>query len=351
MNNLIRKSVQAMSGYVPGEQPKDSDIIKLNTNENPYLPSPDVQDILSMIDVAMLSRYPDPVCMELRKVIAELHGCAVENVFVGNGSDEVLALSIRAFVERDGSVGYFDPSYSLYPILADIEDVEKRPVALDSGFQWQMPQDYSASLFFLTDPNAPTSTGYEKSKVESFVKNFDGVVLIDEAYADFADENCMDFAAEYANVLVARTLSKSYSLASIRLGYCVGHADLIGAMYKIKDSYNINYLTQEVARVAILDQATMHANVQAIVETRKLVANKLSELGFGVFESQTNFLWIKPLGITAQTLFDQLRKKNIIVRYFGGDERTKDYLRVTIGTAPEMFKFLDTVEIIVNGGE
>ena len=128
MSDLIRKSVQAMSGYVPGEQPKDDDIVKLNTNENPYLPSPDVQDILSMVDISVLSRYPDPVCMELRTVIAELHGCDVENVFVGNGSDEVLALCIRAFVERDGSVGWFDPSYSLYPILADIEDVEKRPV-------------------------------------------------------------------------------------------------------------------------------------------------------------------------------------------------------------------------------
>jgi histidinol-phosphate aminotransferase len=351
MSNLIRKSVQAMSGYVPGEQPGDADVIKLNTNENPYLPSPDVQDILSMVDIAMLSRYPDPVCMELRKVIADLHGCTVENVFVGNGSDEILALSIRAFVERDGSVGFFDPSYSLYPILADIEDVEKRPVPLDTAFQWQMPQDYSASLFFITNPNAPTSTGYDKATVEAFVKDFAGVVLVDEAYADFADDNCMGLAAEYNNVLVARTLSKSYSLAGIRLGYCVGHADLIGAMYKIKDSYNVNYLTQEVARVAILDQETMHANVQAIIETRKLVADKLSELGFEVFASQANFLWIKPLGVTAETLFGELRKKNIIVRYFGNDERTKNYLRVTIGTAPEMFEFLDAVGNIINGGE
>jgi len=350
MSDLIRKSVQAMSGYVPGEQPKDADIIKLNTNENPYLPSPDVQDILSMIDIAVLSRYPDPVCMELRKVIAELHGCAVEHVFVGNGSDEVLALSIRAFVERDGSVGYFDPSYSLYPVLADIEDMEKRPVPLDAGFGWRMPEDYSASLFFLTHPNAPTSFGYEKAKIESFVSSFPGVVLIDEAYADFADENCMDFVQRYENVLVARTLSKAYSLAGIRMGYCVGHAELIGAMYKIKDSYNVNYLTQELARVAILDQDTMKANVQAIVETRALVAEKLSELGFEVGESKTNFLWVKPLGIGAKALFEALRKRKIIVRYFANDKRTCDHLRVTIGTAPEMFAFLDAVEAILNEG-
>jgi len=351
MSDLIRKSVQAMSGYVPGEQPADEDIIKLNTNENPYLPSADVQDVLNMVDISVLGRYPDPVCMELRKAIAELHGCEAEHVFVGNGSDEVLALCIRAFVERNGSVGYFDPSYSLYPILADIEDVEKRPVALDASFNWQMPADYSASLFFLTNPNAPTSLAFSRANVESFSKSFAGVVLVDEAYADFADENCMDLALELENVLVARTLSKSYSLAGIRLGYCVGHAELIGAMYKIKDSYNVNYLTQEIARAAILDQDTMHANVQAIVETRKLVAGKLSELGFEVADSQTNFLWVKPLGLSAKTLFEQLRRKNIIVRYFGKDERTKDYLRVTIGTAPEMFAVLDAVEGIVNGDE
>lgn len=338
-----------MSGYVPGEQPKGEDIVKLNTNENPYLPSADVQDILNMIDISVLSRYPDPVCMELRKVIAELHGCEVENVFVGNGSDEVLALCIRAFVERNGSVGYFDPSYSLYPVLADIEAVEKRPVALDAAFGWKMPDGYDASLFFLTNPNAPTSLQYSRSKVETFVAGFKGVVLIDEAYADFAKGNCMDLALDSVNVLVARTLSKAYSLAGIRLGYCVGCADLIGAMYKIKDSYNVDYITQEIARVAILDQATMRANVQAIVETRKLVADKLTEFGFEVAKSETNFLWVKPLGIAAKKLFEELRKRNIIVRYFGSDERTKHHLRVTVGTAPEMFRFLDAVGEILNG--
>ncbi len=351
MSDLIRKTVRAMSGYVPGEQPKGEGIIKLNTNENPYLPSPDVQDILSMVDIAVLSRYPDPVCTELRKVIADLHGCAVENVFVGNGSDEVLALCIRAFVERDGSVGYFDPSYSLYPVLADIEDVEKRPVALNAAFGWDMPKNYEASLFFLTQPNAPTSMVYEKATIEGFVKEFDGVVLIDEAYADFADDNCMEFAIAHDNVLVARTLSKSYSLAGIRLGYCVGNAELIGAMYKIKDSYNVNYLTQEVARVAILDQDTMKANVEAIVETRKMVTEKLEEFGFEVCPSQSNFLWIKPLGFTAESLFKALRTKNIIVRYFSGDERTRDYLRVTIGTAPEMLAFLDALDEILRGDD
>jgi histidinol-phosphate aminotransferase len=270
---------------------------------------------------------------------------------VGNGSDEVLALCIRSFVERDGSVGYFDPSYSLYPVLADIEDVEKKPVSLDAEFGWQMPDDYSASLFLLTNPNAPTSFAYDKATIERFVQRFDGVALIDEAYADFANDNCMEFASKYENVIVARTLSKAYSLAGIRLGYCVGSAALIGAMYKIKDSYNVNYLTQEIARVAILDQDTMKANVSAIVETRRMVVEKLLEFGFEVGKSQTNFLWVKPLGISAKTLFEALRIKKIVVRYFGNDARTKDYLRVTIGTAPEMLKFLDETEALLKRAE
>jgi len=336
-----------LSGYVPGEQPKEQDVIKLNTNENPYLPSPDVQDILNMVDISVLSRYPDPFCTELRKVIAELHGCEPGNVFVGNGSDEILALSIRAFVERSGSVGYFSPSYSLYPVLTDIEEIEKKPLELDENFKWQMPEKYTASLFFLTNPNAPTGMLYDKAVIKKFVRSFGGVVLIDEAYADFARENCMDLALKYDNVIVTRSLSKSYSLAGLRLGYCVGNAELIGAMFKIKDSYNVSYLTQEIARVALLDQNTMKANVEAIVETRKLVSDKLKEFGFIVCPSESNFLWVRPRKISAKALFETLRKKNIIVRYFGEDERTKEYLRITIGTAPEMFRLLDTIEEIL----
>jgi len=346
MSHLIRKSVKEMKGYVPGEQPKDCEIIKLNTNENPYLPSPDVQDILGMVNIASLSRYPDPLCVELRKAIAELHECEIENVFVGNGSDEVLALSIRAFVERDATVGYLEPSYSLYPILATIEDVKVAPIELDARFKLTMPKKYDASLFFLTNPNAPTGVQIPVEQVETFVETFSGVVLIDEAYADFAEENCMELALKYSNVLVGRTLSKSYSLAGIRLGYCVGDARLIDALYKIKDSYNVNYLTQEIARVAILDQATMKANVEALLETRKMVTEKLSELGFEIIPSQANFLWVKPLELSAKRLFEKLKEKKIVVRYFPDSKRTKDYLRITIGTAPEMLTFLDAVKAI-----
>ena len=349
MSDWIRKSVTKMQGYIPGEQPQGDEVIKLNTNENPYLPSPEVLDILHEIDVADLTRYPDPVCMEVRKVIADLHGCSVEQVFVGNGSDEILALALRAFVERDEKVGFLEPSYSLYPVLAQIEDLQYERVVLNERFNWDIPEDLETALFLLTNPNAPTSVSAEFEQIVSFAEQVEGVLLIDEAYAEFAEWNCMDLALKHAHVLVSRSLSKSYSLAGIRCGYCVGHADLIRALYKIKDSYNVDYITQEIARVALMDQETMKANVEAVKETRKLVSEKLFEFGFEVFESQTNFLWVKPLGISASTLFESLKKRNIFIRYFGEAEQTKDYLRISIGTAPQMFSFLDAVEEIING--
>jgi histidinol-phosphate aminotransferase len=346
MKNLIRKSVEAMSGYVPGEQPKGEGIIKLNTNENPWLCSPEIRDILNEIDVANLAKYPDPLCMEVRKVIAGKHEVGVGNIFAGNGSDEILALCIRAFVERTGAVGYFDPSYSLYPILAQIEDVEVRPVALDENFEWQMPENYEASVFFLTNPNAPTGMLFPKETVEAFVKSFPGVVVIDEAYVDFARESCIELAVKYDNVLVVRTLSKSYALAGIRFGYCIGAKPLIDALYKIKDSYNINMLTQELARVAILDDGTMTAITSAVKGTRELITKELNDLGFKVYPSETNFVWVKPPKPGAKKFFEELKKRNIFVRWFDGP-RTKDCLRITVGTNEQMMTLVEKIEEIL----
>ena len=342
----IRKSVSKLEEYIPGEQPND-DAIKLNTNENPYLPSPEVLDILREIDISDLSLYPDPNCLELRKVIADLHQCSIDQIFVGNGSDEILALAIRAYVERDSKVGYLAPSYSLYSVLTEIEDIEHEVISLDDGFNFKIPEHLDCSLFLLANPNAPTGIFMDVESINCFADNYKGVLLIDEAYVDFAEDNCLDLAFKHSNVIITRSLSKSYSLAGIRCGYCVGSVDLINALYKIKDSYNVNYITQELARVALLDQATMRANVEAIKETRDLVFEKLTDLGYEVYESQTNFLWFKPLGIKAVKLFELLKERNIYIRYFGASSRTDDYLRVTIGTASEMFTFLDALDEII----
>jgi histidinol-phosphate aminotransferase len=343
--HLIRASVEKMHGYVPGEQPTGPDILKLNTNENPYPPSPMVYEALSRFDPALLTRYPDPVCMALRKRLAEIHACSLEQVFVGNGSDEVLALCLRAFVERDAAVGFFDPSYSLYPVLAEIEDVATRPVPLTQSFEWHMPDDYQVALFFLTHPNAPTGMVYPEAYIRDFCARLSGVVLIDEAYVDFAERDCLDLAFEYENVLVARSLSKSFSLAGIRLGYALGPAPLIAALYKIKDSYNVNRLTQKLALAALNDMEGMRRNIERIKATRNIAVQRLNALGWNVYPSQTNFVWTEPVGIKPRQVFESLRAQHIYIRYFPGPVTGK-CLRISMGTEKQMNRLFEALEAL-----
>ena len=343
MMPYIRKAVQELAAYTPGEQPKTRDVIKLNTNENPYPPSPRIAEVMQQ-SVERLRLYPDPVCSGLRHALAAYHGCSPNEIFVGNGSDEVLALCLRAFVERDGSVGYFEPSYSLYPVLADIQEIARKPVSLKQDFTWDMPAGYAASLFFMANPNAPTSLQFPKDVVSDFCKTFSGVVLIDEAYVDFAEYHCVDLALSMDNVLVARTLSKSFSLAGLRVGYVIGRESLIGAFYKIKDSYNVDRLAQEIALAAVQDANHMRRNVERIKDTRGRVAGELARRGFEVPPSATNFLWVKPPPkMKARELFDALRADKILVRHFPG-ERTGDYLRITMATDGEMMAFLSALD-------
>lgn len=343
MKALIRESVRELAAYTPGEQPESVEVIKLNTNENPYPPARGAMAALSSLDPDALRRYPNPVAARLREQLAALHGCGPENVFVGNGSDEVLALCTRAFVENDGNIGYFVPSYSLYPVLADIRAVEKRPVALDKQFAWTMPEGYACDLFFLTNPNAPTGMLFPRDKVGPFCAAAHGVVVIDEAYVDFAREDCVDIALSSANVLVARTMSKSFSLAGLRLGYALGPATLIQALDKIKDSYNIGAVTQAVALAALEDVDAMRANVDRVVATRKRLVAHLEQLGHEVFPSETNFLWVRPSGVAAGELYERLRDDNIFVRYFPGD-MTGAFVRITVGTDEQVNVLLSWLE-------
>ena len=346
MASLIRRSVQTLHAYVPGEQPRARRLVKLNTNENPYPPSPRVARALAKFDAEDLRRYPDPTCRGLRERVARLHGCAPDQVFVGNGSDEVLALCARAFVERGAEVGFFEPSYSLYPVLAAIEDVRTKPVRLTEDFGWAMPAGYRASLFYLTQPNAPTSLPFPRAKVSAFCRAFRGVVLIDEAYADFADDTYLDLALRRPNVLVSRTLSKSYSLAGLRLGYAVGAAPLIAALHKIKDSYNVSRLSQLLGEAALDDQRWMRRNVRRVVATRTRTARALQARGWTVCDAATNFLWARPPARAAAEVFEALRAKGIFVRYFPGP-LTGAFLRITIGTDAQMTTLLRALDRIV----
>jgi len=342
MNNLIRTSVQELKAYTPGEQPKVAGLVKLNTNENPYPPSPAVARALADFAADSLRLYPDPVCAALRGRIAELGGVAAENVFVGNGSDEVLRLATRAFTPPGGAVATFEPSYSLYPVLAAAEELGCRTVPLAEGFGWaEPPADLDARLFFLANPNAPTGVFQPVETVRDFCRRFKGVVLVDEAYVDFSGgRDCLALAKELPNVLVCRTLSKSYSLAGLRLGWAIGPAELIAALYKLKDSYNVDRLAQAVALAALGDVPWMQANAARIAATRDRVAAELEKRGFRVVPSAANFLFVEPpAGQSAADLFAALRERKILVRYFPGG-RTDNFLRVSIGTDAQMEAFL-----------
>ncbi|MBR4354416.1 MAG: aminotransferase class I/II-fold pyridoxal phosphate-dependent enzyme [Kiritimatiellae bacterium] len=335
---MIAKSVRKLEGYVPGEQPKNRNVIKLNTNENPYPPSPKCAEVLKNFDLDDLRRYPDPDCTELKAALAKLNGTTPDRIFVGNGSDEILALAARAFVENDEAIGSLDPSYSLYKTLAAIRDVK-----------WVGNRtDGKVALFLWTNPNAPTGTLAARDFVAKTAKSFKGVMLVDEAYADFSRDNCMALATAPGNrnVIVMRTFSKSFSLAGLRVGYCVGPKPLIEALVKVKDSYNVDAIAQKVALAAVKDVKWMRANVKKVVATRTKVAEAMRLRGWTVNESESNFLFARPpAGIEAESVFRELRRRNIFVRWWG-IKNVRDFIRVTIGTDGQMQAFLRELERI-----
>lgn len=335
---MIAKSVRKLEGYVPGEQPKNRNVIKLNTNENPYPPSPKCAEVLKKFDLDDLRRYPDPDCTELKAALAKLNGTTPDRIFVGNGSDEILALAARAFVENDEAIGSLDPSYSLYKTLAAIRDVK-----------WVGNRtDGKVALFLWTNPNAPTGTLAARDFVAKTAKSFKGVMLVDEAYADFSRDNCMALATAPGNrnVIVMRTFSKSFSLAGLRVGYCVGPKPLIEALVKVKDSYNVDAIAQKVALAAVKDVKWMRANVKKVVATRTKVAEAMRLRGWTVNESESNFLFARPpAGIEAEAVFRELRRRNIFVRWWG-IKNVRDFIRVTIGTDGQMQAFLRELERI-----
>ena len=332
----IARHVRKLEEYVPGEQPRAKSVVKLNTNENPYPPSPKCRAALRAFDCARLRRYPDPNCSELCAEIARLNGTTPERVFVGNGSDEILALAAKCFVEDDESIGSLDPSYSLYKTLAAIRNVKWTGLDVTA----------STSLFLLTNPNAPTGEFREPSEIAAFAKKFRGVVIVDEAYGDFARANCMSLATAEANrnLIAMRTFSKSYSLAGLRVGYCVGPRDLIRAMYKVKDSYNVDALAQTVALAAIRDQDWMRKNAAKVIRSRTRLSAALEKRGWDVLPSEANFVFARPPApAKAADIFARLRERNIFVRYFPGP-KTGDRLRVTVGTEPEMKTLLKALD-------
>jgi len=355
---LIRPLVHALHPYVPGEQPKIKGLIKLNTNENPYPPSPRVLRAVRAAVDGRLRLYPNATAERLRQKLAKLHRCEPENIIVGNGSDELLALAVRCFVEPVGTprravrssqrddpaqiVQYFTPSYSLYPVLADIHGAAKNAVPLNSDFSLpgvaelrrHKHWDFRAALTLVTTPNAPSGRGYSMRELDALCKTQIGVAVLDEAYVDFAKENAMPLALKYPRVLVARTFSKAYSLCFQRVGYFVGHPELIAALHKIRDSYNVNGLGQIAAEATLDDLTYYRANFRKIIAVRRWLSRELAKLGFHVLPSQTNFILTKPPRYSAAGWLEKLRDQKILVRWFRAPE-VNDYLRITIGARAE----------------
>ncbi|MEO7888502.1 MAG: histidinol-phosphate transaminase [Vicinamibacterales bacterium] len=351
--SLIRPLVRRLHSYVPGEQPMIPGLIKLNTNENPYPPSPRVLEQVRKAVDRRLRLYPNPAAQLLRKRLARLHGCTAEQIFVGNGSDECLALAVRAFVEpcsgvrsarmsRRSVVQYFTPSYSLYPVLAETHGATAHGVPLEQDFglpplrelkragRWKV----DAALSLVTTPNAPSGRGYRTTELDALCRMQRGVVLLDEAYAEFADQNALSLALNYPHVLVARTFSKAYSLCFLRVGYCVGHPALIAALDAIRDSYSVNGLGQ-IAAVATLSQLPYYrARFRQIIATRTMLTTALTSLGFEVLPSQANFILTRPPQPSAEVWLQELRERKVLVRWFSAPS-VRDYLRITIGTDAE----------------
>ncbi|MBM3876067.1 MAG: histidinol-phosphate transaminase [Verrucomicrobia bacterium] len=352
--SLVRPLVRRLRAYVPGEQPKIRGLIKLNTNENPYPPSPKVLRAVQAAVDGRLRLYPNPTASALRERLAKLHACSPDNVIVGNGSDELLALATRAFVEGrraacvtrnrpESVVQYFTPSYSLYPVLADIHGAVRNAMPLRADFslpslaelmrssQWE----FRAALTFITTPNAPSGRGYGTAELDALCRAMKGVVVLDEAYVDFADEHAMPLALRHRHVLVSRTFSKAYSLCFQRVGYFIGHPALIAALDKIRDSYNVNGLGQVAALATLEDLPYYRANFRRIVASRERLSRALTALGWTVLPSQANFVLARPPRFPAKEWLAKLRHRKILVRWFD-QPSVRDYLRITIGSEPEM---------------
>lgn len=346
--NNIRK----VEPYVPGEQPKQDNVIKLNTNENPYPPTPMVTDAAEHFNMDKLRLYPDPEAADLVGAIAGYYGMNKNQVFVGVGSDDVISMCFLTFFNSDKPVLFPDITYSFYSVWADLYRIPYENPKLDSDFKI-VPEDYykeNGGVIF-PNPNAPTALYMELDKVEDIIKhNQDVVVIIDEAYIDFGGKSALEFVNKYENVLVVQTFSKSRSMAGMRIGYAFGNEKLIKALNDVKysfNSYTMNATSLAYGVCAVKDKQYFEKCVNEIIKTRQYSAQKLTELGFTFPESKANFIFATHKSVPAAKIFEELKKRNIYVRYFNKPV-IDNYLRITIGTKEQMDKLFEALADIVD---
>ena len=333
--------VKGLHAYAPGFQPKGDGWVKINTNENPYPPSPMVEEAIRASIGDDLRLYPDPLSWGVREAVARLHELDAKNVIVGNGSDDVLNLLVRAFSTVEETAGFALPSYSLYPVLCGIQNSSTVEIPFDRTME--LPLDAivgsGARILFFTSPNAPTGVGFSNDSLRALLGAFDGIVVVDEAYADFAQENAVEL------------LSKSYALAGLRVGYGLASPEVIEALDRVRDSYNMNRLSQAGAIAALKDQSYMKAIAGKVARIRDFYYSELTNLGWFTYESQANMLFTEPVNSAGECgasvaveLFEYLKARKILVRYFPGHALTESFLRISVGDEDQMLKLSETIE-------
>jgi len=352
LNIYWSDTAKRLEPYVPGEQPQDRKYIKLNTNENPYQPSPKVLEAIKNAAGEGLRLYPDPDCNVLKETIAQYYGLEKDQVFVGNGSDEILAFAFLTFFNPGSAILFPDVTYSFYPVYCGLYGIDYKTVPLDESFSIPVESFFQGNGgIVIANPNAPTGKYMDIESIRKILEhNSKSVVIIDEAYIDFGGESSIKLIKEYPNLLVIQTLSKSRSLAGLRVGFAAGNRGLIEGLNRVKNSFN-SYTLDRLAIVgaieAIKDEAYFRETRKKVIRTRERVSAGLADMGFDVVDSMANFIFISHPRVYAYDIFQKLKKQGILVRYFN-KPRIDNFLRVTIGTDREMDTFLEVVKNIVS---
>ena len=351
MSGYFRKNIAALAGYVPGEQPRDENVIKLNTNENPYPPSPRVLAALRKATSRSLRLYPEPLADSLRAVAATVYGVKPENILAGNGSDEILSIIMRSFVGPEDRVAFPVPTYSLYDTLIAIQQGER--ITVDYPPDFSVPEalaSQNAALTFLCNPNSPSGTLVPLQDIERLARAVSGILVIDEAYVDFAESegaSTLPLIRQFPNLVVLRTFSKSFSLAGMRIGLAFASDEIISGMMKVKDSYNLNRLSLVAATAALRDMPWMTRNIRRIQQSRRQLSAGLRKMGFYVYPSHANFLMARKKEQNLKDVYEKLKSKKILVRYFD-IPGLQDSLRITVGTPLEIRALLKAMKAIGN---
>ena len=351
MSRFLSRRFAGLEAYVPGEQPQDMEYVKLNTNESPFPPSPEVVAAVSAYEVGRLNLYPDPACRSLKRKLADHFGLAPENVFLSNGSDDILNFCFMAFCDGERPVAFPALSYGFYLVYAELYGLDSLAVPLREGFRLD-PVDYRnlGRTIVIANPNAPTGRAISVEEIASILEaNRDQVVVIDEAYIDFGGDSCRRLIPQYDNLLVCQTFSKAWSMAGGRLGFALGDPGLIADLEKIKFStnpYSINRLTQIAAEAALGSANYFAANCRAVAETRAYTVAELEKLGFETVPSVANFIFTRCPRVPGGTLYRRLKEKGVLVRHWDKAD-IADYCRVTIGSRGQMDVFLEKVREIL----